>query len=133
MNNRFTLVIEMGNAAMQDNYDIANAIVFVARKIEEEANEPYEFPIHDRNGNKVGTYTRTVGVVCPSCNTPNVSRGPTLRESCTIKPEISKILADYPGLNPDEHYWVCYECHATALDNAMCEHFTYEDLLKAAI
>ena len=68
----FNLTIELGNAAMQNTFDIAEALQRAAKDVkvyaENEADEDGEevaalccddVPIRDLNGNKVGTWSIT--------------------------------------------------------------------------
>lgn len=54
----FTLSIQIGNAAMQDGYDVAEALRTVASRVEGLAGyaPPYSGSIYDTNGNKVGRW-----------------------------------------------------------------------------
>lgn len=57
---RFTLTIETGNEAMQDNTDVARALIDVAKRLERDAREDYGV-ILDANGNRVGTWQFVAG------------------------------------------------------------------------
>lgn len=59
MFDRFTLAIELGNAAMQSGPDVADALRTVADKIEHGLEA--RGPIIDANGNTVGTYGASAG------------------------------------------------------------------------
>lgn len=52
--NKFILKIELGNDAMQNQADVAHALMTVATKIRKTGS--IEGAIFDDNGNKVGTY-----------------------------------------------------------------------------
>lgn len=56
----FTLRITLGNAAMRDGYDVAEALRVVADKVEEGHEDGI---IRDVNGNTVGTFGGAPGVV----------------------------------------------------------------------
>jgi hypothetical protein len=51
----FKLTIALGNEAMRTGPDVAAALRDVAYKLDHE-QPVWEFPIHDANGNRVGSY-----------------------------------------------------------------------------
>lgn len=54
---KFTLVIKLGNDAMQTADDIAEALERVAKKVREiPTMQDFDGPIMDLNGNKVGVW-----------------------------------------------------------------------------
>jgi hypothetical protein len=53
---KFTLEVELGNAAMRTAADVARALRQAAERVEKYLGSPVNMVIKDDNGNKVGTW-----------------------------------------------------------------------------
>ena len=55
-NNQFMLIIRLGNSAMRDQDDVAQILRTVADGLAQSCVVQHEGILHDRNGNRVGSF-----------------------------------------------------------------------------